>query len=270
MTAAAFSHLAGTTAVVTGAANGIGLATSTALARSGVNLVLSDIDDAALKAAHAHLAQHAVAVHTIEGDVRDPDHLARVAEVASTIGSPRLVMANAGVAAVGRFQDVPPTEWRRLFEVNVLGVVHTVQAMLPTLIDAGRGHVVITGSSTAIATDASGSNVAYAATKHALLGAAMGLRRQLDPSGVSVHYLAPRLTATSFPFDAQLWSADGPVPQPQWELRDADTAETVVAALSDGMTSDRFLISLTPHTHELLHRWAETGEPVCADDRETR
>ncbi|MEM9041641.1 MAG: SDR family NAD(P)-dependent oxidoreductase [Actinomycetota bacterium] len=268
MISALFSQFSGKTAVVTGAARGIGLATSAALARSGVNLVLSDRDVGALEAAAADLGRHSVVVHAVAGDVRDPDHLARVAERANEIGSPRLVVANAGVAAAGRFQDVPPSEWQRLMDVNVLGVVHTVQAMLPALVGEGGSSLVITGSSTALVTDARGGNVAYAATKHALLGVAMGLRRELDAAGVAVHYLAPRLTATSFPFDAQLWAADGPVSQPSWTLVDADPPEAVVAALGDGIASGRFLISLTPRTPELLRRWAETGEPVCAADLE--
>ncbi len=248
--------LAGSVAVVTGGANGIGLAAARRFAGLGARLVLGDVDEPALEAACRELGAEGVRC-----DVAREADLARLAERARARGPVRVVMANAGVALGGLWEAVPLAEWSRVLDVNVLGVVRTIQPLLPDLLAAKAGHVVVTGSSAGLFGDPSGLSSPYATSKHALLGLTRTLATYLRPRGVQAHLLAPRITDTAFPRKALVWTAEGSRDLRDREVEDADTVEQVADALVDGMAEGRFLISLAPDTHEALHAFAETLEP---------
>ncbi len=176
------------TALVTGASSGIGAATALRLARDGWQVVaaarrLDRLRD--LAARHEGIRPCAL-------DVTDPRSTEQLADAVPACD---LLVANAG----GAFDLDPVAEgdvdtWARTYDVNVLGTVRTVQAMLPALVAAGGGHVVLTGSTAGRwAYEGGGS---YTAAKHALVAVRETLRLETVDRGVRVSEVAPGMVAT--------------------------------------------------------------------------
>jgi NAD(P)-dependent dehydrogenase (short-subunit alcohol dehydrogenase family) len=172
--------------VVTGASSGIGLASALRLARAGWQVyggVRSDADAEAL---------HARGIEPVQLDVTDAEQIAAAADaVRSDLDG---LVANAGIAVAAPLELVPLEELRRQLEVNVVGQVAVIQALLPALRGA-RGRVVLMGSI--------GGRSAlpflgpYAASKHALEAFADVLRVELQPWGVAVSIVEPASVATA-------------------------------------------------------------------------
>ena len=236
----------GAVAVVTGGADGIGLGAAQKFQQLGAQVVVGDVSETKLERA-ASMGLHALAC-----DVRNDDDLAALAELAYRLGEVDLVMANAGVSIGGRFERVPTSEWQRLFEVNVIGVVRTINAFLPAMLERGRGHIVVTGSSAGLFRG-DGMNAPYAASKYALRGMAQALAVYCGHTGISVHYLAPRLTDTAFPLSTTAWGRKGSRITSDRDIgADFDTVDQVVEALIHGIENEEFLISLTADTADKL------------------
>ncbi|GAA0991179.1 SDR family NAD(P)-dependent oxidoreductase [Acrocarpospora macrocephala] len=180
------------TALVTGAAGGIGLALAERFAAEGMSVVLADIDTAGLTTATRRLTERGAAALSVTTDVTDPASVRALAEAArERFGTVDVLCANAGVA--GPWSDaewtIPPAEWQRVFAVNVLGVVHSLAAFVPHMIASGSpGHIVVTTSLASYLTTPSAAP--YFASKHAALSIVETLRLQLAarnaPIGVSV------------------------------------------------------------------------------------
>jgi NAD(P)-dependent dehydrogenase (short-subunit alcohol dehydrogenase family) len=181
----------GQVAVVTGAAQGLGRALAAGLTDRGVSVVLADIATEQLHITAKALTARGATVLPVVTDVSDPvavttlaartlDHFARV----------DLVVNNAGIG-VGRGQPLWQTDaqdWQRVLAVNLLGVVHGIQAFMPHLVTAGAGHVVNIASLAGLSAQPFGA--AYCASKHAVVAVSETLRRELDildlPIGVTV------------------------------------------------------------------------------------
>jgi NAD(P)-dependent dehydrogenase (short-subunit alcohol dehydrogenase family) len=205
------------TAVVTGAASGIGRALADRLAAAGTRLVLADVQVAALGEAAA--AMGATALPT---DVADPGAMEALAAAAPDA---ELVCLNAGIvgASLGAPWEVGQEEWDRVFAVNVGGVVNGLRAFVPRLLDAGRpGHLLITASLAGLATFLGGG--AYAASKHAVVAVAEQAALALSGTNVGVTVLCPALVRTAL-------SPVGVDP--------ADVAREALAAVAEG----RFVVS---------------------------
>jgi NADP-dependent 3-hydroxy acid dehydrogenase YdfG len=184
--------LTGRVAVITGASSGIGAATARALAAGGAKVALLARRRDRLDALADELGADALA---LTADVGREDSLADAAEtVAAQLGRADLVVANAGIMQPAG----PEADWRRQLDVNVSGVVATVQAFLPSLRaaaqDGGRADIVTT-SSIAARQRFHGYTV-YGATKAAVSAYAEGLRLDLAASGVRVTNIEPGLVAT--------------------------------------------------------------------------
>lgn len=166
---------------ITGGAAGVGAEVARRLHRKGAKLVLTDVDAAALDATAATLGDD---VLTVVADVRDLSSMqAAAAAAVERFGGIDVVMANAGIATYGSVLQVDPEAFKRLLDINVLGVFHTVRATLPSVLDR-RGYVLIV-SSLAAYTAAPGL-APYNASKAAVEHFANALRLEVGYRGVDV------------------------------------------------------------------------------------
>ena len=196
--------LAGKTAVVTGASSGIGEATARLLAREGCNVALAARREDRLRELAAELGDAALAVPT---DVTDPAACERlVSRAVESFGAIDVLVANAGLGLYGSIPDGDPDDWRRMFEVNVLGVLYTTHAAVRPMLERGSGDVVIVSSLAGRRVPRADGTV-YAATKHALTAVAEGLRMDVSARGVRVTNVEPGLVRTEFP-NSSFGSAD--------------------------------------------------------------
>ena len=189
------------TAVITGAAGGIGRAIAVSLARRGCNLALADIDEAGL-AGTAELAS----------GVNVSRHLLDVADRAAVAEFPDIVAAehqgvdvlvnNAGVAVGGTFEQVCEEDFEWLFEINFWGVVRMTRAFLPLLRASNDARVVNISSLYGIV--APPEQAAYAASKFAVRGFSEALRHELEGSGVGVTVVHPGGVNTSIAEKARI------------------------------------------------------------------
>ena len=183
---------AGGTAVVTGAASGIGAALATALADRGSNLVLLDRDaDRLAGVADGVRAAHpALAVATYVADLSDDDATAKVAaELAADHPETTLLVNNAGVALGGRFDQVTLEEFDWVMSVNFRSVVRLTHALLPALKAHPGAHLVNVSSVFGIMAPA--GQAAYSASKFAVRGFSESVRHELADDGVGVTVVHP-------------------------------------------------------------------------------
>ena len=188
--------LAGKTAVVTGASSGIGEATARLLTGEGCNVVLAARREDRLKSLAAELGEGALAAPT---DVTDPAACAAlVARTVERFGSLEILVNNAGLGLYGSIPEGDPDDWRRMFDVNVLGVLYSTRAAVRHMLARGTGDVVFVSSLAGRRVPAPDGTV-YAATKHAITAVAEGLRLDVHEKGIRVINVEPGLVRTEFP-----------------------------------------------------------------------
>jgi NAD(P)-dependent dehydrogenase (short-subunit alcohol dehydrogenase family) len=167
---------------ITGGAAGVGAEVARRLHAKGARLVLTDVDAGALVQQAAALGGDRVL--TVAADVRNLAAMQAAADQAvQRFGGIDVVIANAGIASYGSVLQVDPEAFKRLLDINVLGVFHTVRAALPSLIER-RGYVLITSSLAAFA--AAPGLAPYNASKAAVEQFANALRLELGHRGVGV------------------------------------------------------------------------------------
>jgi len=181
----------GKTALITGAASGIGFALAEAFAGEGMNLVLVDLEEPALATAAEALATRGFPCVSVCADVTDPEALEHAADMAiREFGKLHLACNNAGVNRYLGGQDMQLADWNWVLSVNLMGVVHGVQACLPRILATGEGgHILNTGS---VASVLPFKNlIAYCTSKSAVAGLSDALRLDLEPFGIGVSVLCP-------------------------------------------------------------------------------
>jgi NAD(P)-dependent dehydrogenase (short-subunit alcohol dehydrogenase family) len=179
-----------TSAVVTGAAGGIGRALAARLSSAGSRLVLADVDAVALAETAEELGAGAVPT-----DVSDPRAVEALAAAAPDAD---LVCLNAGIVgtAMGPPWEVSPEEWDAVFAVNVGGVVNGLRVFVPRLLALERpAHILITASLAGLTTFPGGG--AYGASKHAVVAVAEQVALALADTEVGVTVLCPALVRTA-------------------------------------------------------------------------
>jgi 3-oxoacyl-[acyl-carrier protein] reductase len=175
------------TALVTGGGRGIGADVARELAAAGMRVAVTARTAEQVEAVAAEIGGVALV-----GDVSRREDVERwVAE----LGPVDLLVANAGIAAwEERAWELEPEEWWHVLEVNVLGVYLCCRAVIPGMIERGRGRIVITGSGAAYLPGS--RNTAYAASKAAVWRFGETLAKQLEPHGIPVFVISPGLVQT--------------------------------------------------------------------------
>ena len=252
---------AGNTAVITGAASGIGLAAARKLAARGLNVVMADRQSDQLKAAAADVAAKSphgsAAVLAQPTDVAAPDDLVRLADrTIDTYGAVSLLMNNAGIGDNPGKAWENPDAWRTLIEVNFWGAVHGVNAFTPMMLAQDAPSLIVnTGSKQGITTPP--GNLAYNVSKSALKTYTEGLAHALrnEPGAkVSAHLLIPGFTYTGLTEGvtekpAGAWTGIWPGPRSRPEPRPSSSSDwrtlstTPTRAASSIATSSRPIFS---------------------------
>ena len=183
--------LQGRHALVTGGSRGIGLAIASALTEAGATVSILGRDRAKLDRVVAEGSAH----HAIEADVTDGLSLRReLDDAAARIGPYSILVANAGAANSAPFSRSDDALFRRMLDVNFMGVVHAVQAVLGGMTERGFGRIVAVASTAGLKGYPYVS--AYCAAKHAVVGLVRSLALETAKSGVTVNAVCPGFTDT--------------------------------------------------------------------------
>jgi len=192
--------LKGKGAVVTGAANGIGLGICRALAKAGVDIVLADVEADALERACTEIAALGVKATALALDVSDRDAVMRAAAgVPRALPKLRILVNNAGIAFQGSpLLSVEPAQWAWIWGVNVMGAIHCLEAFLPLIRAQGEGgHIVNTASIGGFQVNPVLRNGPYAMSKYAVVALSETLALDLEGSGIGVSVFCPALVTST-------------------------------------------------------------------------
>jgi NADP-dependent 3-hydroxy acid dehydrogenase YdfG len=193
-------RLEGTVALVTGASSGIGAATAVALAAAGADVAIAARRGDRLQELAEQIGDTS-RVLVLETDITDEAQAgAMVARTVAELGRLDTLVNNAGVMLLGPVEDAPVEEWRRMVELNVMGLLHTTHAALPHLLEAAAGDPrrvadVVNVSSVAGRTARSGSGV-YNVTKFGVVALTESMRQEFTRRHVRVSVVEPGAVAT--------------------------------------------------------------------------
>jgi NAD(P)-dependent dehydrogenase (short-subunit alcohol dehydrogenase family) len=210
--------------VVTGAASGIGFGIASAMADTGMRLMLADVDASRLGAKVAELEAKGceAAAHVVDvGDADAVDDLAR--RTVERFGTVHVVCNNAGIIRRGfTTWEMPVDDWHAIIRVNLLGVYHGVRSFVPLML-AGEepGHIVNVASVAAV-TSVPGLSP-YTASKHGVLGLSEALAAELQAAGapIGVTIVMPGLVRTRIGQPADAPDPDGPLGPGEMDPREA-------------------------------------------------
>ena len=232
-------------ALVTGGGRGIGANVARKLAQDGWDVVVAARTREQVEAVAQEIGARAVAL-----DVADREAVERTVAEAGPVD---LLVANAGVSGPdGATWEVPPEDWWRTFEINVLGVHHCCRAVIPGMLERGAGRIVITGSGAAYLPPDGSSDTAYPASKAAVCRYGETLAAELA-GRIPVFFFSPGLVRT----EMTSWGSDD-LPWTPPEL-----APQLVAALATGRydaLAGRYLHAEHDDLDDLLSRIDQVRE----------
>jgi meso-butanediol dehydrogenase/(S,S)-butanediol dehydrogenase/diacetyl reductase len=183
------------TALVTGAASGIGRATAERLAKEGARVLACDVNETLLREEAKKLADAGLAVSAQVLDVTDSRACgAAVAAAVEAFGQLDILCNVAGMLLTRNFLDIKEAEWMRVMAVNLNGIFYLSQAAMPHLLKT-RGNIVNVASSTGVVGAPYG--VAYSASKFGVVGLTKALAAEFATAGVRVNAVAPGNVATN-------------------------------------------------------------------------
>jgi NAD(P)-dependent dehydrogenase (short-subunit alcohol dehydrogenase family) len=248
-------NISGRVAIITGAASGIGEGSAEALAGAGAKIVVADLNFAGAEAVAARIAANggeALAVRCDAGLDGEFENLRD--KTLQRFGAVDIVMNNAGVILSGLPEDVPPAEWARVFNVNLMSVVRSNAVFLPIFLQAGSGHFVNTASFAGLYTYAF-DRLPYAASKAAIFQMSEGLALYLRPKNIGVTVLCPGPVRTNIMRSAKVFTDGIKIRGPGAEF-DLMTPAQVGAMVVEAIRRNTFFLPTHPQVRERLVRRA--------------
>jgi len=263
-------EFANKTVLITGAATGIGRMTAKKLALLGSRVVIADLNgEKAEEVAKSIQLEGGDAIGVRCDVTQDADVAALISTVVATYGPVDVLINNASMPPIaGRIEDIPFVAWETALQVNVLGYVRMISAVLPAMMERGSGYLVNTASSLAILPDPpTRFQIPYTTTKGAQLAMSYGLAHALKPHGVRVSVFCPGITATSDrPGGQSLTTSGTAIPSMAEFLDGVDprrgkpaTAEFAASTLIEGLLQEKFLISSQVGYEEQIVEFARAG-----------
>lgn len=244
---------AGKRALIFGAARGIGRAAALEFARRGASVALADLRrDEADDAATAINAGGGEAI-ALGCDVTDDQSVrACIEQAEEVVGALDLVMNNVGALIGGYPEDIPISEWERIWNLNVMSVVRSNAVMLPKMLARGSGYIVNTASFAGLYPYAV-NRMPYVASKAAVVALTESMALYLLPKGVRVSCFCPGPVMTQVMAGMKTWTPDAPMIGPGAQFT-VLTAEQAAEALANGMEAGRIIIPSDAAVWDLVRR----------------
>jgi 3-oxoacyl-[acyl-carrier protein] reductase len=271
--------LRGRTAFVTGAASGIGRAIAIALAREGVNLVLTDQDAAGLKSTQGEAAKLGVSASTAICDLTQPEEIAKMLDRLFSAAPLHILVNCAGIALYGQQRSVGDSDWRNLMAVNLLAPMQITTYLINVMARSDEAHIVNMASIFGLVPVR--GLAAYQASKYGLVGFTLAIRNDYHRKNFGVSVICPGFVKTP------MVEPDGPskiyskMPRiPAWLFT---TPERVAQATVKAIRRDKGLVTISFAAHvmwrlnrffpglvDLLNRegWRSRGAVVPQDEKQ--
>ncbi|HOT46067.1 MAG TPA: SDR family oxidoreductase [Spirochaetota bacterium] len=190
----------GKTAIVTGGASGMGRSLCRGLAARGARVVVADINGEEARRAVDEINAMGCSARAITLDVGDESAVFRaVEEAAAELGSLDYYVNNAGIGISADARDLTIGQWRKIFDVNLFGVLYGTMAAYAVMARQGSGHIVNVASMAGFAPFS--INAPYTAAKYGVVGLSQALRHEMEGLGVRMTLVCPGIVRTSF-YDA--------------------------------------------------------------------
>ncbi len=228
----------GKTAVITGGASGIGLGIARALAARGMNLVIGDLDAAAMQAAQREFTDQGIDITTQSCDVSSLDAVQALADTTmDRHGAVHVVCNNAGVGIPTSARNMKLDDWKWIIDVDLWGPIYGAKVFVPLLEASGAGHINATSSMAGLIS--SGMMGAYNVAKHGVVALMAALERELRARKSSVHasVLCPGPINTNISRNSVTYRPGRAKPQADGD-RQGRVAENIQASLEQGMAPD--------------------------------
>jgi len=236
----------GRVAIITGAASGIGHALATLLTELGAHVVWSDRDSDRLATPERATTSKAAALY-LPVDVTQADQVGQLIEQAhGHFGRIDFLFNNAGISGLLPIERATLAHWENILAINLWGVIHGIQAVLPIMKAQGAGHIVNTASLSGLLPFP--GQALYVTSKHAVVGLSESLRHELAADGIAVSVACPGAVAT------EIWgkSLDGSLAPPR--PADAMPARDAALAILQGVAERKGII-ITPAAMKTSWRW---------------
>jgi 3-oxoacyl-[acyl-carrier protein] reductase len=188
-------RLSGKVAIITGAANGIGLSAAEIFAKAGASVAIADFNEETGNLRAKELRKKGHNVSFFQVNVSDPDSVNSMVEnVLTQFGKIDILVNNAGITRDSMLKKMSVEDFKRVLEVNLTGVFLCTQAVLPTMLEQKSGKIISTSSVSGVYGNIGQTN--YSATKAGVVGMTKTWAKELGRKGINVNAVVPGFTET--------------------------------------------------------------------------
>ncbi len=246
--------------LITGAASGIGQASAIRFARSGADVVVSDVNEVGLE--HTVKAIEATGRRGmgIIADVSDAEQVKdMIDQTIDKFGQVDVMMNNAGVGMGGEMRDMELKDWEWIVNINLWGPIYGVHYVLPHMIERGQGHIVNVASASGLV--ASPGLTAYTTTKYGIVGLSEVLRNEIAKYGIGVSVICPGFVRTNIFGSMRYkgWKEEEQIRDIPWFA--GISPDTCAKHVVKVVKKNRFMCLLTPEM-KLLYSMKKYSPPI--------